>query len=280
MQERLDEDHQRRGFPLLEDIVCVWVFVSTGAVGRGLLVLVFPRTHACRILAVFRVKPHSATLHAHAARRRVTHKHTGKRQNAVSINTTLFYQELWINLSLWFTCDFTNWCWIALWSITCNNKACVLFQKWVLKESSLYCVWIHHIKLCLYPVFILPNISIHSWNFWISQWCEFDFFLLKASLFKWKNTKLFSSLSAFEAEGYKCHWMCEAASAVPHCVWVLPVPCFVEVRFFFQSEEAGRGFLCQYTPCERISGGDVTSSEVWTAPFVPVWASLGRNYFR
>lgn len=44
------------------------LFVSTGAVGRGLLVLVFPRTHTCSILAVFRVNPHSATLHAHAAR--------------------------------------------------------------------------------------------------------------------------------------------------------------------------------------------------------------------
>lgn len=53
------------------------LFVSTGAVGRGLLVLVFPRTHTCSILAVFRVNPHSATLHAHAARRQCNaHIHT------------------------------------------------------------------------------------------------------------------------------------------------------------------------------------------------------------
>lgn len=182
--------------------------------------------------------------------------------------------------TLCFSNDFTNWCWIYLWPITCNNTACILFQKWMLKESRLECVWIHHKKLC----FIVPNISIHSSNLWISLWREFDFFLLKGSLSKWKNTKLFSSSSAFEAEGYKCHWMCEAASAVPHCVWVLPVPCFVEIGFFFShslpSEGPGRGFLCQLTPREWISGGDVTSSEVWTAPFVPVWASVGHNYCR
>ncbi len=150
------------------------------------------------------------------------------------------------------------------------------------KESRLYCVWIHHIKLCLYPLFILSNISIHSCNFWISQWCECKVFLLKASFSKWKSTKLFWACLPLKLRGISatecvrqpvlCHTVC--GCFLCHVLWR-----YVVVVVFW-SEEAGRGFLCQYTPRERISGGDVTSSEVWTALFVPVWASLGRNYFR
>lgn len=86
------------------------LFVSTGAVGRGLLVLVFPRTHTCSILAVFRVNPHSATLHAHAARRQCNahvHTNTQEKDGTGSLLTQDFFESrvhgFWGEISLWFT---------------------------------------------------------------------------------------------------------------------------------------------------------------------------------
>ncbi len=52
--------------------------------GRGLLVLVFPRTHTRCILTVFRVNPHSATL---TLRDGVEHTSTQEKDRTLSLLT-------------------------------------------------------------------------------------------------------------------------------------------------------------------------------------------------